>query len=94
MVGTNKYLLNETLEFCSNNRNVLKIYFVKMLFSACRSCIIIKSFSFPTTPDPEIIISSFYGITDLKLSIITHFLELKYRFYQPMLDCDHLICEL
>lgn len=78
----------------SNERNVLKNIFL-MIFSTCKSCILIKSFSFIfTTPDPELTIYFFYGIIDLTLSITTNFLELKCRFYQPVLDYKHLIHEL
>lgn len=73
MVRTNKYMLNEKLDFRCDERNVLKTFF-KMLFSACKPCIIIKYFSFiSTTPDSNFIIYIFYGIIDLKLSITTNF---------------------
>lgn len=66
-----------------------------MLFSTCKSCIIIKSFSFKcTTPDYEFIIYFFYGIINFMLSITTNFLELKCIFYQPVLDYKHLMHEL
>lgn len=79
----------------SNERNLLRKDFLKNAFPTFKSYIIIKSFSFNSaTPDNEFIIYFFYGIINLLLSITTNFLELKCRFYQPVLDYKHLMHEL